>query len=675
MKHDRIIRIIAALLLLGLLAGCGTVAPVPTQTAEPSSAQEATAPAPEVTPAPTSKPTAQPTPKPASEPTPDPTPDPTPEPTPELMPVNDLPGDLPGSEWCLYAYEVEGSFEYAWENSAENWLTFFGDSAQASFYDRYDGGLWRAYTGMSVMRDEAGTLRFHGEEEGFGMDFAVITWDEQDLELSCSWVNPDGTPGGNTLWFSRVHPQEDGRPLDEEETARIAARFGPGDWGFFRTLYAYPQEIDWAAACAGGADIAREPTEDELAAWEERYGAAEGELMVIRKADLPELADRKTYTDYREAQNPLLWWFEPDEEHYMGYRDPAAQEPVQFRSMYWLRERLTVYFTLPEDEETVYRARLYRVDQEGSGLVFLSVSKAGGIAPRQLAMIRFFETREEAEAVSGVTACIPTEHLDSDEPNWVWAVVTTWQDELHYSFQRCSMSGENANAMEALIGAKIPDQILASGELGSGESVALEVNLAWYPRLRLELTQDYYWGEYWFGQENWNPGMEPDTRRYVTGHDLDGEGRGCSPLTEEELMNVLSDRPWLLTDDTGQDILACLLFYADGRADIILRDTWYSLQGQYFRLNAREDQAPDAVTFTAGTDVWSTWTDGSEDGKTVRIGDYALSLIQLPGEQILSLYQIGDRGSLGLMLPGSTEEDTAFYFRRYMGATPIVPVG
>ena len=84
--------------------------------------------------------------------------------------------------------------------------------------------------------------------------------------------------------------------------------------------------------------------------------------MVIRQADLPELADRKTDTDYREAQNPLLWWFAPDNEHFMGYRDPAAAEPVQFRSMYRWGASLTVYYTLPEKEEQVYRARLRQAD-------------------------------------------------------------------------------------------------------------------------------------------------------------------------------------------------------------------------------------------------------------------------------------------------------------------------
>ena len=140
-------------------------------------------------------------------------------------------------------------------------------------------------------------------------------------------------------------------------------------------------------------------------------------------------------------------------------------------------------------------------------------------------------------------------------------------------------------------------------------------------------------------------------------------------------MNVLSGSPWLLTDERDEDILACLQFYADGRADIVLTDTWYSLQGEFFRLNAREDQAPDAVRLAAASESWSSWTGGSGEQNSARIGDYALSLIQLPGEQILSLYQIGDTGSLGLLLPGCSEEDSAFYFHRYMGATPIIPVG
>ena len=658
MRQRCTFRIIAILLLLGLLTACATVTPIPTQEPQPTSPPETTAP----TPAPT------PTPKPTPEPTPEPTPDPTPEP----VFIDHLPDEL-AYLWCLYAYEAEGNYEEAWENGVEVWLATSEDTPALWLYERTGGGAWTVCPQLQLMQDESGALFFRSESEDRSRRFTITAMNEWDMEVSCSWENPDGTAGGTTMWFSHVSPQEDGRPLDEEETARIAASFGPTDWGFFRTCYAYPQEIDWAAVCAGGAGISRKPTEEELAAWRKQYREEpEGELMVILKADLPELADKKTYTDYREAQNPLLWWFEPDEEHFMGYRDPAAAEPVRFRSMYLHGGRLTVYYTLPENEDQVFRARLYPVD---GGFLFYSVSKADGIAPVKLAMIRFCETREEAEAIPGVTACISTEHLDSDEPNWVWAVVTSRQDGLQYSFQRASLSGANAEAMEALIGAKIPDQVLFTGTMNTNESVALEVNLAWYPRLRLELTKDYSWGEYWFGQDNWNSAMESDTPRYVTGHDLDGEGRGCTPLNETELMNVLSGQPWLLVDDTGRDILACLQIYADGKADIVLTETWYSLQGEFFRLNAREDQAPDAVRFTAGSESWSSWIGGSGERDSDRIGDYALSLIQLPGEQILSLYQIGDSGSLGLLLPGCTEEDTAFYFRRYMGATPLVPVG
>ena len=671
MKRSGVLNLLIVLLLLmGLLAGCGTVTPIPTQAAQPTAAPETAAPTPKPTPIPTPKPTPEPT----AEPAPEPTPEPTPEATPEPIPA-ELPPALMGTYWCLYAYEVEGSYEEAWENGAEEWLVFDSEgNADISFYERSDGGLWSVLPWMNVLQDGAGDLFFRSEEDEYSRRFTIVSYSDWEMEVSCSWENPDGTPGGNTLWFNQVLPQEDGRPLDAEETAAVIARFGPDDWGFFRTCYAYPQEIDWAAVCAGSAGIGREPTEEELAAWAERYAPEPDKaLMVIRKADLPVLADRKTYTDYGEAQNPLLWWFEPDAEHVMGYRDPAAAEPIQVRSMYWFRERLTIYYTLPENEEQVYRARLFQVDQEGSGLVFHSVSRANEIPPVELAMIRFFETREEAEAVFGVAAFVSTEHLDSDEPNWVWAVVTSRKDGLQYSFQRADVTGEHANAMDALIGAKLPNLVLCSGELNAGDSIALEVNLAWYPRLRLELTQDYYWGEYWFGQENWNPSMELDTRRYVTGHDLDGEGRGCTPLNEAELMNVLTGSPWLLTDDRGKDILACLLFEEDGKMDIILMDTWYSLMGEFFRMDGKEDQVPDAVRFTADPEGLEEWSDGN--GKPVRIGDYAYSLLQLPGEQILSLYQIGETGRLGRLLPGCTEEDTAFYFRRYMGTTPIIPVG
>lgn len=671
MMQNRMFRLtVTALLLLCLLAGCGTVAPAVTQA--PQSTPEPAAPVtagPAPTPGATPGSTTEPTPEPTSEPTPEPTSEPAPEP----VPIDHLPDALTWL-WCLYAYEAEGSYEEAWENNAEVWLAASEDTPSLWLYERTGGGPWAVCPELPVMQDKSGALLFREEgDDGFGRSFTIISLSESELALSCSWINPDGTTGGTTMWFRHVSPQEDGRPLDEEETARIAAQFGPEDWGFFRTCYAYPQEIHWEAVCAGGAGISREPRAEELAAWESQYSEASAEgLMVIRKADLAALAEAKTNTDYREAQDPILWWFEPDAAHFMEYRDPAAAEPVRFRSMYLHAGRLTVYYTLPENEDQVFRARLYLLD---GGFQFLSVSRANEIPPVELAAIRFCETRDEAEKLPGVTAFIPTEHLDSDEPNWVWAVVTARREGLQYSFQRADMTGENASAMEALIGAKLPRLVLASGELELGESVALEVNLAWYPRLRLELTRDYYWGEYWFGQDNWNPAMELDTRRHVTGHDLDGEGRGCTPLSDGELTSVLTGSPWLLTDDRGQDILACLLFYPDGEADIILRDTWYAMQGEYLRLNAAADAAPDGIRFTAHPEGWSEWIDAPDSGKPSVIGDYSLFLTQLPGEQILALVQAGEQGGLGTMLPGFSREDTAFYFRRYMGTTPIVPVG
>lgn len=355
----------------------------------------------------------------------------------------------------------------------------------------------------------------------------------------------------------------------------------------------------------------------------------------------------------------------------MAYRDPAAAEPVRFLSMYSIGGRLTVYYTLPEIEDQVFRARLYPVD---GGALFYSVSRASEIGPVMLASIRFYETREEAEA-AGVTACVSTEHLDSDEPDWVWAVVTSELDGLQYSFQRASMSGENAGAMEALIGAKLPDRVLSSGTLDQNESVALEVNLAWYPRLRLELTREYAWGEYWFGQENWNPVMELDTPRYVTGHDLDGEGRGCTPLSEEELVNVLTGPCWMLTDETDSDILACLQFMGDSEADIILRETWYSMHAEYFRLNAKEGEAPDAVRLTAEPDALEELLGPQNSADAIWLGDYAILLTQLPGQQLLTLQQIGEAGGLGLLLPGTGETEQVFCFRRYRGTTPYTPMG
>ena len=674
-----ILRTAALLLCLLLPAGCGKVAapaaetPAPTPTAAPTAA---------VTAAPTAAPTAQPT----AAPTPEPAPEPTPEPTPERTYLQELPRELGGSAWWLYAYASEGGYEDAIGNGEEMWVTFSDEDSSASVYARTDGGLWDRSLLLPCWRDEAGQVCFEAERGGVTVVYTVTVAADYEMELSAAWEDPDGSPGGSTLWFNRLRSGVNGRELDAEEMQEWVPDFGPRDWGFFRCLYAYPQEIDWETVCAGGAGISREPTAEELQAWTDYAGegAEADDVGVFSVAALRALAEDKTRSDYAEAQEPVIWTCWPTEDTFIFPLDADAARAPEILTAYQAGAGLTLLFTLPEDPTgTEYMADVALSD---GSWTFERVYPADDTAPICMAEIRFFETKEEAREATGAGAFISTEHLDSDEPNWVWAVVRSREDGLEYSLDRAGMDSDKAEAMEAVMGVKIPDQELCSGVLDAGETIALEVNLAWYPRLRLSLSKDWYWGEYWFGQENWNPSLDIGATRYVTGHDLDGEHRGCWPMDDGELRAVLADGPWIWQGVLANDgAVACLEFdfeesliylpEAEGASTgyIICDDGYYTMDvsvrfevGEYWT---------GIVRFTPHQDEWADWSFLPEDYQDF-LGEYRITLDQFPGMQLLTLDLDSERGgALGLLLPGAEEANYCFYFYRYQGTTPYKPVG
>jgi hypothetical protein len=69
------------------------------------------------------------------------------------------------------------------------------------------------------------------------------------------------------------------------------------------------------------------------------------------------------------------------------------------------------------------------------------------------------------------------------------------------------------------------------------------------------------------------------------------------------------------------------------------------------------------------------WSGGSSSDEPVWVGDYQIYLVQAPGQQFLTLGQIGDTGDLDLILPDAKDGDMWFGFTRFMGTTPYAPVG
>ena len=294
---------------------------------------------------------------------------------------------------------------------------------------------------------------------------------------------------------------------------------------------------------------------------------------------------------------------------------------------------------------------------------YISNLPADATAPVTLLNIDYYDTKEEAQA-RGAKEFIEVEQQPWDEDyGWSWAVVTAQTDNVRYIVDRSA----DPDCYE-LYGVFVPGDNITSGVLNDGESFAIYINQPWSPDVRLTATKDEYWGEYAFGEDNWL-GFDNSVRRYVTGHDLQGEGRGCYPEDESQMSRFLADGSWVYLDEDTGAVTASLRFYGYNSLTITTADESYPI---YVRFGYSEDWisgAPDLLALEKddynNIHDWSALPDWytSDD-----LGDYAVFALQLDGEQILYLTQAnnGD-GALSWLLPCADENTYEFMLHRYRG--------
>ena len=211
----------------------------------------------------------------------------------------------------------------------------------------------------------------------------------------------------------------------------------------------------------------------------------------------------------------------------------------------------------------------------------------------------------------------------------------------------------------------IPGDCVDSGVLRKGQSAAVRTNQPWYAEMRLSATCGALYADYVFGQDNWKHLLFEDERRLV-GHDLAGEGRGCTPKTEEELACFLSDGSWALLDPSTGKPLAAAIFH-DYRS-VTFFDTEQGVGAviSFDRCDARPTEAPDMLSLACSDYDDRGWTlEGYANGDP--LGDYQLFAVQLDGEQILTLTQISeDVGILSTLFPAA-DEGGMFTLHRFKG--------
>ena len=573
--------------------------------------------------------------------------------------------------WVMQEVEAEGDRVSA-ELAGLSVELLLREDSTADYIELTAAGESTEHLNLILDGDGDGRLDF-SYEGAFGQNRCVITAADGDtLELSTEWTGPDGTPGGNTMYFRRGELDARGRRLYAAELEKLteSVAFDFSAQGFFTCTYDRPEEIDWSVVCRDSSSISGSVSREEAAAYQERYGKFDGELIAVDPAALSDFVWEKTQTQYSEARKPL--WASDAWLYLDGYyrwcltfleRD---MQPIVFTDGYANGNEYYLYYTRSDwdnyIEEREFVMHCYIRDREWQ---YLSNLPADAPAPVPLLHIEFFDTKEEAQS-RGAGRFVEVEQRPYDEPyGWCWAVVTAQTDHVRYIVDRVdeAVPGDE-------YGTDIPGENITSGVLDTGESFALYVGQPWHPAVLLTAAKDDFWGEYAFGEDNWLH-LDNSVVRYVTGHDLQGEGRGCSPADEHQMARFLMDGDWVYRDEATGAVLAVLRFEDYQWLSVMTRDEAYSVHFQYEYYNTSwATGAPDVLRFEKGyafeTD-WSTlpsWHTGES------LGYYFLSAVQLDGEQILYLTQLDDSdGVLSYLLSGTNE--TRITLHRYQGTAQL----
>ena len=485
------------------------------------------------------------------------------------------------------------------------------------------------------------------------------------LCVSFSWG--DLNVGDSTCRFRRIGMHEgdfNGRALTEQELAQLNRDFD--GYAFCTTAYACPEEIDWTQVCYNGAGISEEPPARILQAYLDAGGWGELDIEAIQDYRLREFVWKNTLTSYDLADTTLwLHWFDEDGWYIFEHGDTNIVS-VDFYEGYVDGELYKLRYTRPDWEHYRFGAEpfvltAYIRDGEWQ---YVSNLPARWPEPQPLVTLRYYDTLEDAQAVNNVVDTASLEQTEWMEPfGWSYAVFTAQTDGVRYILETVDDYTDEG------LDVTIPADYVASGVLNAGESAAVYTNRPWHAALRLTVTGGSFYGSYVFGEDNWKH-LYDDDARTILGRDLAGEGRGCTPESEEELSAFLCDGSWALLDRDTAGVVGSVSFH-DYRL-MNLRSMDFSADAflDFDRYDARPQQAPDMICLKYSEESGYSWgIDGVGEGEP--IGDYRLYMVQLDGEQVLSLRFVGEgRNILGELFP-EADEGGSFTLHRYKGTAEL----
>ena len=464
------------------------------------------------------------------------------------------------------------------------------------------------------------------------------------------------------------------RPLTDEELAGVQDMLSYDEIGFFLCAYDRPEEIAWDEVFYCGAGISVTPSDEELADYEHWNGEIFAQLETIRYEDVLTFVQEKTGTDYRAARRPLNWYYSDDYGVFMFDHGDTNFQPVTFTGGETDGTNYRLYYSLDDWANfTPDRPFIMTASIRDGRWTYSSNLPADSTPPVTLLTVEFFADREEMEQQNPVhTTDIRRLPSDEDSP-WYWAVITAQEDDVRVLLDRDPMNGEMY--FMSSVWFNVPAENLDSYVLQKGEKAAFRVNLPWYPCIRLAASWGAYWGEYWFGSDNWLYLEDEDglpLGHWITGHDYDGEGRGCGYQDEVQLVQFLDLAPWVYYTDDGDGVTAVVNFRDYSCVDVENDFELYSIFMNFEHDENAPDEAPDLLRMRKAYDEDLVWETVPLDGTF--LGSYHIEAYQMDGEQILTLTEAeggdGGSGALSYLFPDYDETVHSFTLHRYLGCDP-----
>ena len=508
------------------------------------------------------------------------------------------------------------------------------------------------------------------EESTRGKMPAAEEKEEQETDGTVAETTPEAKPTEEAV-PTEAAEENLWQPLSDAELAHIQGYMIDAENGFFLSDYCTPEMIDWNEVCYNGAGIDL-PISDKL------YDAIEAkeeeiytDVTAISSQGLREFVLRTTGTDYDVAQNPLNWPYLDEEDVYYSMHGDTNYQPIELIRGEANGDIYRLYydrydFGVDEELEYVMTAQISGDNQ------WMYLSNLPSDKPTQASLLSMsFYAEEDKAAMDGYA---PKDYVEipedlSPEPGpWYWVLLFALEDDTHIVLHSADISTDMG---EELVWNNIflPGQELYQTVLDRGESVAVRVNLPWNPRIHLSVDSGNFYGEYFFGQDNYRhlwTEERPMPDMLVIGHDFVAEGRGPKPQNNIQFFRMM-DGDWIWFDQNGEP--AAVLSYQFNPGQLVIRtgENYYELWVNMEHILVPDSAVADGISLSCyDTETLSQFP--TDDYDPDALGDYLVEVSHAKGLQTITLVQAnnGD-GILSYLIPGADYTTTSFTFTRYMG--------